>query len=311
MSEFLSRGKKEEPIKIIRRGSSDDGEETKVGGSWKLAYADFVTAMMAFFLLMWLLSSPKPSELAGLADYFAITNPQADAIPGQSAAQSNARMNNQGGDARKQDTKESEIKTQLPSSMLELARQEMQAQREAADQRRLEQLRQQMERMIQNDSSMSRYKNQISLQDTTEGLLIQLVDGDKRPMFDSGQAEIKPYAAEILARLSNVLNQVENKLVITGHTDSTPLNARGGNYTNWELSSDRANASRREFLRGGLLDDRVLRVTGMASAQPLVANSEAPVNRRIEILVLTERAEVAALQRNILEGIQSPAPPRY
>lgn len=281
---------KQTPVEIVRR--VEQQEEAKPFGAWKLAYADFVTAMMAFFLLMWLLSSPKPSDLAGLADYFTLSQPNATQNKGQSSSQS---------------ASESEIKDAKEvkpiNDMLEMARKELEVQREQQEAKQLENLKEQIQEMINMDPNTRPFKDQIVLDNSVEGLLIQLIDGGKRPMFDSGSPNLKPYAADILNRLTQVLNQVDNRLTVTGHTDSVVFASRGGAYTNWELSSDRANASRREMMNSGLPEQKVIRVVGMAASNPLVEDSSEAVNRRIEILVLTRKAEVALLKRRILEGL--------
>lgn len=286
---------------VLRKGKDDDGV-AKTGGAWKLAYADFVTAMMAFFLLMWLLSSPKPSDLAGLADYFTLTQPVAEKLKGQSSSQSESTTSNQGGKAREQATESQPIKA---TSMLELAQQEMAALQEVVDQQKLEDVRKQIEKMIQNDPEAKQLKEQIRLENSVEGLLIQLIDGGRRPMFDSGSSNLKPYAAEVMSRLTRILSQVPNKVAITGHTDATPFSSRGGAYGNWELSSDRANSTRRQMVTSGLSEPQVIRVVGMASASPLSVEVTDPVNRRIEILVLTRKSEIEVLQRSIIEGLQA------
>lgn len=283
--------KPQENIVLVRRGRNED-KGGKLGGAWKLAYADFVTAMMAFFLLMWLLSSPKPSDLAGMADYFTLTTPNATQTAGQSQS-----------DGQQSQTQQSQ--TIKATSLLELAQQEMAAQQEVADQKRLESLKDQIETMIEKDPEARQLKEQIRLENSVEGLLIQLIDGGRRPMFDSGSASLKPYAAEVMTRLTRILTEVNNRVAITGHTDAKPFTSKGGQYSNWELSSDRANSTRRQMVASGMPQSQVMRVVGMASASPMSPELDDPINRRIEILVLTKKSEVAALQRSILEGLQN------
>jgi chemotaxis protein MotB len=300
MAERFSRPESA-PVQLVRRPEEAGLEKT--GGAWKLAYADFVTAMMAFFLLMWLLSSPKPSDLAGLADYFTLSNPMSTLQKGSASSQSDSDRDSRGGQALEQGKAPARRESTPQSDMLAMARQELAAQEELADQKRLEELKEQMQRMIDRDPEVRVLKDQIVLDNSIEGLLIQLIDGGKRPMFDSGSANLKPYAADIIGRLTRVLNQVDNRMTVTGHTDSSPFTSRNGQYTNWELSADRANASRRQMVQNGLEEDKVVRVVGMAASNPLVEDSAEPVNRRIEILVLTRKAEVNLLKKQILEGL--------
>jgi len=300
MAERFSRPESA-PVQLVRRPEEAGLEKT--GGAWKLAYADFVTAMMAFFLLMWLLSSPKPSDLAGLADYFTLSNPMSTLQKGSASSQSDSDRDSRGGQALEQGKAPARRESTPQSDMLAMARQELAAQEELADQKRLEELKEQMQRMIDRDPEVRVLKDQIVLDNSIEGLLIQLIDGGKRPMFDSGSANLKPYAADIIGRLTRVLNQVDNRMTVTGHTESSPFTSRNGQYTNWELSADRANASRRQMVQNGLEEDKVVRVVGMAASNPLVEDSAEPVNRRIEILVLTRKAEVNLLKKQILEGL--------
>jgi chemotaxis protein MotB len=135
-------------------------------------------------------------------------------------------------------------------------------------------------------------KSQIRLDMTSDGLRIQIVDENNRPMFDSGSAVVKPYMRELLRLIGEVLSEVPNRLTLEGHTDATPFGAGDRGYSNWELSSDRANASRRELLAGGLPENRVLRVQGLASSLLFEAGDpQSPVNRRISIIVMNRDAE--------------------
>jgi chemotaxis protein MotB len=135
-------------------------------------------------------------------------------------------------------------------------------------------------------------RSQLRLDMTRDGLRIQIVDAANRPMFASGSAVVQPYMRELLHELGVLLTSVPNRLTLEGHTDAAPFAAGDTGYGNWELSSDRANASRRELLAGGLADDRVLRVQGLAASSPLEpADPLAPTNRRISIIVMNREAE--------------------
>ena len=141
------------------------------------------------------------------------------------------------------------------------------------------------------------FKNQLKLDITIEGLRIQIVDEKNRPMFDSGRADLKPYTREILDGIAEVLNDMPNRVSLSGHTDATPFPSKNGIYSNWELSADRANASRRELIKAGLKPEKMLRVVGLADAVPL--DPEDPYNsnnRRISIIVLNKRAEESLIR---------------
>jgi chemotaxis protein MotB len=163
------------------------------------------------------------------------------------------------------------------------------------EKKQLEVLKQELEEAISKSQALEPFKDQLLLDLTPEGLRIQIVDKQNRPMFDMGSAALKPYTREILRELSQFINHVPNRISITGHTDTTAYNAAHG-YSNWELSADRANAARRALLDGGMSDDKVTRVVGLSSSvlcdktQP-----DNPINRRISIVVMTKAAEAAAL----------------
>ena len=146
---------------------------------------------------------------------------------------------------------------------------------------------------IENNKILSEYKDQIKLDITKEGLRIQIVDKEKRPMFDSGSAELKFYSEDILSELASSISELSNKLSVTGHTDAQPFYGRE-DYSNWELSADRANAARRALTDSGIPNSQLARVVGLASSVPYDKDApRAPVNRRISIHILNKRAEEA------------------
>jgi len=167
---------------------------------------------------------------------------------------------------------------------------------EAEDAQRLKSLKEKIEARIETNPVLVKYKNQLLLDITTEGLRIQIVDEQNRPMFALAKADLQPYTKEILHEIGFVLNDVPNRIGLSGHTDSTPYMSETG-YSNWELSADRANASRRELIVGGMADAKVLRVVGLASAANLdKADPFNPINRRISILVMNKRTEESVIR---------------
>ena len=262
------------------------------GGAWKIAYADFVTAMMAFFLLMWLLGSTTKGDMEGIASYF--KTPLKVAMAGGSGAgASNSILQGGGKDLtrRNGDVKNGDIETSKKSIDLKAAREAL----EKAEAARLDELKQRIEQTIQANPLLRKYKDQLLLDVTSEGLRIQIVDEKNRPMFSSASAELQPYTRDILDVLGLVLNDVPNRIGLSGHTDSTPYMTEAG-YSNWELSADRANASRRELVHGGLAEAKVLRVVGLGAAVHLDRKDPfSPINRRISILVMNKRTEEAVL----------------
>lgn len=278
--------KKLQPI-IIKRVKK--GGHAAHGGAWKIAYADFVTAMMAFFLLMWLLGSTTDGDKKGIADYFA--SPLKVAMGGGSGSGDSSSIIKGGGtDLSRSSGQVKRGDVQAPRSSLNLqALKENQARAETA---KLEALKEKVQSALAANPKSEALLSQIRLDMTRDGLRIQIVDENSRPMFDSGSAVVKPYMRDLLRDIGLVLAEVPNRLTLEGHTDAQPFSAGERGYSNWELSSDRANASRRELIAGGLPDTRVLRVQGLASSNLIEPNDpRSPVNRRISIIVMNREAE--------------------
>jgi chemotaxis protein MotB len=285
--------KKLQPI-IIKRVKK--GGHAVHGGAWKIAYADFVTAMMAFFLLMWLLGSTSEGDKKGLSDYFSAPLKVA-MMGGTGAGASNSVIQGGGADLTKSVGQNAKSEPKDPiarKAAADAARAELAKQ----DNRKLTALRDKISSLISNNPKLTEFKAQIRLEITPDGLQIQIVDDQSRPMFDVGSALVKVYMRDILREIGSALNGVDNKISLDGHTDASPYGSGERGYSNWELSSDRANASRRELVAAGMPDDKLARVTGMASSNLLEPqNPLSPVNRRISILVMTQEAEERLLGR--------------
>jgi chemotaxis protein MotB len=279
--------KKLQPI-IIKRIKK--GGHAAHGGAWKIAYADFVTAMMAFFLLMWLLGSTAEGDKKGIADYFNTPLKVALMGGGSGSGDSSSVIKGGGQDLTRSagQVKGGEIEADRRTFNL----QALKAEQAAAERKRLEALKGKVEEVLANSPKLAAFKGQIRLDMTREGLRIQIVDDQNRAMFDSGSSEVQPYMRELLRAIGSVLTEVPNKLTLEGHTDAKPMGSGGPGYSNWELSSDRANASRRELQAGGMTEDRILRVQGLAASVPFDRDDAYnPVNRRISIIVMTREAE--------------------
>ena len=253
------------------------------GAAWKIAYADFVTAMMAFFLLMWLLGSTTKGDLKGIADYF--QSPlQVSLSGGDGAGDSNSVVTGGGDDLTKfaGQVKRGEIDSR------KRRRNEIQHK----ERQRMEQLAKVLNQAMDANERLAPFKNQVRVEITPDGLRIQIVDDFKRPMFDIGSARVKDYMRDILREFGKVLNEVDNRIVLAGHTDSAQYAAGDKAYSNWELSADRANASRRELVAGGIDPQKIVRVVGLADSNLLDKdNPTNPLNRRISIIVLNKLAE--------------------
>ena len=276
------------------------------GGAWKIAYADFVTAMMAFFLLMWLLGSTAQGDLQGIAEFF--NSPLKVAMSGGSGAgDATSPIVGGGQDLTRSvgQVKRGDVEGKR-SLNLEAAKgavraagdeggQDAEKKREERKERaRLEDLKGQIEAIIEASPSLRSFKSQLLLDITTEGLRIQIVDEQNRPMFDSSSASLRPYTQELLRSIGATLNGVDNTISLSGHTDSTRYAGGERGFSNWELSANRANASRRELVAGGLAEGKIVRVVGLADTLPLDStNPTAPLNRRISIIVLNKQAEAA------------------
>ena len=298
--------KKLQPIIIKRIKKSGHAAH---GGAWKIAYADFVTAMMAFFLLMWLLGSVTDGDKKGIADYFNTPLKVAMLQSGSGSGDSSHLIKGGGQDFSRTAGQVKNGDVEAPRSTINL--QALKAEQRRQDMERLKAMKEKVEDVLAANPKLAALKSQVRLDMVRDGLRIQIVDENGRPMFDSGSAFVKPYMRELLASLGAVLGEVPNRLTLEGHTDATPFGAGDRGYSNWELSSDRANASRRELIYGGLPDDRVLRVQGLASSSLFdTRDPMGPVNRRISIIVMNREAEArlsrAAEASADIEGPQAP-----
>ena len=271
-------------VKKVKKGGGGGHH----GGSWKVAYADFVTAMMAFFLLLWLLNASNKAQLEGIASYF--DNP--NMVPSDGGHSTSVIEIGKNVDISKGDGSQGR---ESDDEYIE------------AEKRQLESLKAEIEYVIDTTAELTPFKDQLLMDVTEEGLRIQIVDKENRPMFDLGGATLKPYAKKILREFAKVLKEVPNKISMSGHTDARKYFRQDG-YSNWELSADRANAARRELLNGGYSAEQISRVTGLAAKVPFnKQNPLDPINRRISIVVLNRQAEKAIY---LEEGGDSGATPR-
>ncbi|MDO8418629.1 MAG: flagellar motor protein MotB [Rubrivivax sp.] len=283
--------KKLQPIIVKRVKRGGHGAH---GGAWKIAYADFVTAMMAFFLLMWLLGSTTEGDKKGIADYFGSPLKMALLSSGSGAGDAAHIVKAGGQDLTRTTGQVKRGEVQAPRDTINVHA--LKAEQTRAEVARLQELQRQVEHTIESNARLAGMSSQILLDMTQDGLRIQIVDQDRRPMFASGSAVVEPAMRELLREVGGILTEVPNRLTLEGHTDALPFGSGERGYSNWELSADRANASRRELIAGGLADDRVLRVQGLAASSPFDAqNPAAPMNRRISIIVMTREAEERAL----------------
>jgi len=279
-------------VKRIRRTT-----HASHSGAWKIAYADFVTAMMAFFLLMWLLGSTTQGDLQGIAEYF--RTPLKVALSGGYGSGDSSSVI-QGGGTDLTRTTGARPRGDVDERQRKVNLQALRAELRAAETKRLTKLRAQIDQAITRNVKLAEFRSQIRMDLTPDGLRIQIVDDQNRPMFDNGRASVKEYMRELLREIATVLNSVENRVSISGHTDSAPYGSGERGYSNWELSADRANASRRELVAGGLQESKIVRIVGLGSTVMYDAeNPRSPMNRRISIVVLNAEA-----QERVFSGVE-------
>jgi chemotaxis protein MotB len=269
------------------------------GGAWKVAYADFATAMMAFFMLMWLLNVAPPETLAGLADYFTPSssdtigspNPVNNRIdrPGQNPSPI-ATISIPGPPPSGEDADGKEKGGEGQREMIDFTEIEDQS---------FEQMQEQLRLAIQQSPTLQEMSENLIMEITEDGMKIQLIDKDRRAMFRKGSDELYQYAVDMLREIGRSVQTLPNRITVLGHTDGGTFTGKAGD-TNWELSADRANSARRVLGGAGVTDDRVYEVTGKAGTDPLYPDQPNKIeNRRITILVLREAPVVP---RSLLGG---------
>jgi chemotaxis protein MotB len=289
------------------------------GGAWKVAYADFVTAMMAFFLLLWLLNAVTEEQKKGIAAYFrptlAVQNTSATftILTGQSQPMEDMS----GGASQDSESEDEEQAMQQAPATGEGHRpqsldgekpdigtgnepepgkgdkpvdlEEAEATVAANEQKQLEQIKEDIKNAIREDPELKELEKNLKIDQTEDGIRIQLLDQEKISMFPSGSAAMNPRSKELLEKVAEVVKSLPNRIEISGHTDAKPY-VGGDNYTNWELSADRANASRRVLVGAGISADRLTMIKGRADTDPFVKTDPFdPQNRRISIVLLREK----------------------
>ena len=272
-----------QPIIVKRVKRFGDGHH---GGAWKIAFADFATAMMAFFLVLWLLSTATPEQKIAIAGYFK--------DPIGFSESGTPYIIDLGGSPQlaPEKTINPEVKSEpTPDTSLQLDKDKVETMAEQVERERLELLLQELQNKVEENPPLQKFKDQILFEITQDGLRIQIMDAENRPMFDLGSARLQPYFEDILLAMADTIKAVPNKISISGHTEAKPYSGTG-DFGNWELSANRANAARRALVAGGYPDEQVARVVGYASSSLFDrANPFNPVNRRIDIIVLTKKAQ--------------------
>ncbi|MBR9970524.1 flagellar motor protein MotB [Magnetospirillum sulfuroxidans] len=290
------------------------------GGAWKVAYADFVTAMMAFFLLLWLLNAVTEEQLTGISNYFA------PSMASKSASGAGGLLGGQviGEGAQVSMTSSPSLVQHLPPSsigpggedMTSAATEPMEGMSEEdfreklaeREQQKFDKAKEVLDNALKGIPELKQYQGSMMVDNTPEGLRIQITDQEGLAMFPSGSSAMFGHTKALLDLVSRIVNQMPNKISITGHTDAIPFRDPSG-YTNWELSADRALASRRALLASGVPEERIDRIVGRASSEPLVQDDpKAPRNRRISIILLRENDLTSPPEVPTPAPTQGPAP---
>ncbi|MHA1539583.1 MAG: flagellar motor protein MotB [Alphaproteobacteria bacterium] len=273
----------EQPIIIVKKKARKHAAHH--GGAWKIAYADYITAMMAFFLVLWLVGVMDEEQLAGMADYFAKESATTEQSEGERAL---------GG---------------VQISQIGLSEQEkekVESLYEKLEEKNFGEVEENMHRAIEESPELKDLENNLLIERTPEGLRIQIIDQDGRSMFNAGSAIMQRHMRRLLAHVTKAIAPLPNMISLTGHTDAVGY-APGAKYTNWELSADRANASRQAIVSFGLDPNRIRRVVGMSSRELLTPEDPAsPQNRRLSILLIKQ-----SLAPIIVAPEASPLPPLF
>ena len=288
-------------IKKVKKGGGGGHH----GGAWKVAYADFVTAMMAFFLLLWLLNSVTQEQLEGISNYFApasiaqTTSGAGGVLGGTSISQSEGAMNNP--------MSNNEVTVDLPPPKAGVGLEEAEAEEKEVDEESAEEVLQKKEQeqfenaeeelreTIESMPQLKQLVDSLLVDNTPEGMRIQIVDQDGLAMFPRGGAKMYLHTRRVLELVAEVINKMPQKLAISGHTDSVKFSGKSTGYTNWELSADRANASRSALIELGVDPARLARVVGRAATDPLLKDDPKHAkNRRISIVLLRGTGKIEA-----------------
>lgn len=287
----MENDKDQQPIYVRRVKKRHHGHH---GGAWKVAFADFAVAMMAFFLVLWLMEAATVKEKMAISGYF--SDPSAISEGGSPyVIDLEGSLKKGEGDA---ETPKQESEAVAQGNVID--EETVQDLAQQIEYRKFKELRRRLQAKIEKNPELEKYKDQIIMEITDDGLQIQIVDKDSRPMFDSGSDEIKPHMRNILEALGKTISHVPNNISVSGHTDAAAFTERR-DYSNWELSAERANAARRTLQKSGISEAKIAQVVGLASSVLFDKDDPLnPINRRISILVLKD--ESAARIKRQQEG---------
>ena len=318
---------------IVIRKVVEEGGHGHHGGAWKVAYADFVTAMMAFFLLLWLIASANEATLEGLSRYFSESDLNVG-TPGGSGGLLDGISVTPEQTVSSVPVSPFDMSVRVPTTdeetppafELDLSGAEgvegedsgaedplLAAERARREEENFERAKAAILNTIASTPELEKFKKQLLIDETPEGLRIQLIDREHSAMFPAGGARMYPHTRKLLRLVVEAIKGLPNKISIRGHTDATPFSASSG-YDNWKLSSDRANATREELIELGLAPERIAEVVGKADTEPLITEDPRdPRNRRISIVLLHAgdggRPTTSHEAANAAEGQDAPTVP--
>jgi chemotaxis protein MotB len=315
-------------IEIIVKKVKKGGHEAHHGGAWKVAYADFVTAMMAFFLLLWLLNATTEEQRRGISDYFApasVSHSQSGAggllggraisvpgaqVTGTSTPSVNVPLTPGEGESAADERgaeRGGAINSDKKTGEEDAAARAAQAQ---AEEERFADAERELKEEIQKSPELKGMEESLLIDKTPEGLRVQIVDQEGKPMFALGSAKPLERTMLLLSKISQVIQKLPNRVSVTGHTDALPYKGGQKGYSNWELSSDRALVTRRTLVDSGLAQERLAMVVGRAAEEPLLPEEpNSPRNRRISIVILRDAtAEKPATAAAVASPAPAPAP---
>lgn len=254
------------------------------GGSWKVAFADFAIAMMAFFLVLWLLQSSTPEQIKSISGYF--KNPVGFEEGGE------LNPIDLGGTAKPSVTSAIRSGGETDSAKMEADEETINELKDEIDFRESMALKAMIEKAINSNAVLLEHKDHIRISIIEDGVQVQIVDQSGEPMFPIGSDVLRKFSEDLIIELGSTLSSVRNKITVTGHTDSTPFPGNP-DYGNWELSSDRAHAARRALVMGGVEDNRIARVVGLSDTVPFKERDDDSMNRRIALVILHEKIKAS------------------
>lgn len=284
----MAKGGKQDELQPIIVKKIKKGGAGHHGGSWKVAYADFVTAMMAFFLLLWLLSVTTDEQKEGIANFFDPNPKIAQTVSGAGGMLGGLSISQEGAMVTTQQEmpQPQENSPTMRAGQDKISEEALKEELRKREEENFKKAENAIKDAIKENPELKELEKNLVMDMTPEGLRIQIVDSEGKPMFPSGSSEMYERTQKLLTKVAEIIRKMPNEISVRGHTDSVPY-AKGNGYGNWELSADRANASRRFLIASGFPETRVNNVLGKSDRDHLVTDKPNDArNRRISIILL-------------------------